>query len=86
MSLRRRICETGPEDEQFLNNFSEQVAMLTGMVKEIIEEEPRMLLSPVMRRMLADKAREVESLHAPLRGRLVVDNPGQPLQRFGGPS
>lgn len=78
----RRICNVHAEDVKFLAKFNEQLQMLTGMVKEIIEDEPRMILSPVMRRMLADKAKEVESLHAPLRQRLCVDNPGKPLEPY----
>ena len=76
----RRICDVHPDDVKLLERFNEQVQMLTGMIKEIIEDEPRMLLSPVMRRMLSDKAKEVESLHSPLRMRLCVDNPGEPLK------
>ncbi len=78
----RRTCDVCQADLKFLERFNEQVQMLTGMVKEIIEDEPRMILSPVMRRMLADKAKEVESLHAPLRQRLCVDNPGKPLEPY----
>lgn len=78
----RRMCDVCHADLKLLERFNEQVQMLTGMVKEIIEDEPRMILSPVMRRMLADKAKEVESLHAPLRQRLCVDNPGKPLEPY----
>lgn len=76
----KRTCDVCSEDLAFVERFNEQVRMLTGMVKEMVVDEPRVLLSPVMRRLLADKAAEVESLHAPLRHRMVVDNPGEPLQ------
>lgn len=78
----QRLCQYNSEDAEYLDTFSEQVAMLTGMVNEIIVQEPRMLLSPVMRRLLSDKAAEVEALHGPLRGRLVVDNLGGPLKPY----
>jgi len=78
----RRYCDVCQADVKFLERFNDQVAMLTGMVQEIIEGEPQMILSPVMRRLLVDKAKEVESLHAPLRRRLCVDNPGNPLEPY----
>ena len=77
---RQRICDTCEEDTQFLANFNDQLKMLTGMVVEIIETEPRMLLSPVMRQLLLSKAKQVDAMHGPLALRLCVDNPGEPLQ------
>lgn len=76
----KRICDVHSDDVEFLKLFNEQVQMLTGMVKEIIEDEPKLLFSPVMRKLLADKAKEVNSLHGPLLHRLCVDNPGEPLK------
>lgn len=80
MTHRQRICSVHSDDVIFLQQFNDQLQMLTAMVKEMLVEEPKLLLSPVMRKALANKAAEVESLHAPLRQYLVADNPGQPFK------
>lgn len=77
---KQRMIDTHPDDEKLLETFNHEVWMLYGMVGEMMED-PKMLLSPVMRRMLADKAAAVASLHQPIRNRLAVDNPGEPLTR-----
>lgn len=80
MTHRQRTIDYNPEDVQYLDRFSDELAMLTAMVREILVDEPKLLLSPVMRRVLSDKAALVESLHSPLRKLLAVDNLGDPLK------
>jgi hypothetical protein len=79
VSHRRRHCDCHPSDEKYLEKFQEELNMLTGMVREMLVENKQLLLSPVMRKMLEDKAALVRSMHLPLRNKLVVDNPGTPL-------
>lgn len=66
-------------DVLFLQTFNAELESLIGCVIEIFEDEPRMLLSPTFRKMVADKAKLVKSLHGPLKLRLMVDNPGNDL-------
>lgn len=75
-------CDTCDEDQAFLEKYNEQVDMLYGMVQEMVRESTHLLLSPVMRRMLAEKADEVQSMHRPLRMRLRIDNPCDPITKW----
>ena len=75
----KRICDVNTHDEKFAETFLHQVNSLSEMVIEMMEDNKGLVLSPVFRRMLADKAREVENMRAKLTYRLVIDNPGDPL-------
>lgn len=80
----RRVCDIQDGDEAWVAKFEDEIQMLTGMVLEMMEENRQLVLSPVMRRLLADKARLVDQIHGKVRGRIVVDNPAEPLQKgFG---
>lgn len=76
-------CETCDEDEDFLNEYQKAVEMLYGMVIEMMTENPATVLSPLFRKMLADKAREVKSMHDPLSLYMRVDNLGNPIKKWG---
>ena len=79
MAHSKRICDTQKEDIEFLSKFEGDLEMLTGMVEEMFVQTPSVLLSPVMRQLIIDKARDVKKMHENLRYRLVIDNPGEPL-------
>lgn len=76
-------CETCDEDEDFLHEYKMAVEMLYGMAIEMMTENPATVLSPRFRRMLADKAMEVESMHGPLGLYLRIDNLGDPIKKWG---
>jgi hypothetical protein len=79
MSKSKRICDTNAEDYKFLEKFEDELDMLTGMCAEMLETNKVLLLSPVMREMLAEKAKLVASMRRKLMFKLVVDNPCEPL-------
>jgi hypothetical protein len=68
-------------DNEYIGQFHHNVDMLTGMVKEMMVTTPSMVLSPVLREMLVEKAAQVEkqSWRIKTHGRLRVDNLGEPL-------
>lgn len=81
VETKRRIAiNFNEEDSAYLERFEDNLEMLCGMVTEMFEVDTRLLLSPVMRRLLVEKAELVGRLHGPLRYRLRVDNPGPPLK------
>mgnify|MGYP001617673488 CR=1 FL=1 len=61
----RQTVNTGEADRAYVKRFEDGVNMLV------------ILLSPHMRRTLADKAKQVEAMRQKLAGRLVADNPGK---------
>lgn len=79
MTHNKQICDVQPEDVEFLKNFEDELRMLTGMIEEMFVTNSVCLLSPVMRDLMIEKGRKVESMHDRLRHRLVIDNPGRPL-------
>ena len=80
--MRRLIIDESTEDVAYVQHFAEQLDMLIGMVNEILVDNPQMLLSPVMRNLLSEKAKNVKSIWRPMKGRIHVDNPCQPLQAY----
>jgi hypothetical protein len=79
MAHTKRTCDVQDEDIEFLKKFEEEISSLSGMVEEMIVETPAILLSPVMRKLLVEKARLVAAMHDRVRYRLCIDNPGEPL-------
>lgn len=82
MSNPRRItCDESLEDAAFVARFVEDVETLAGLAVEMMVEHRSMVLSPVFRRMLAEKAYDVQSRLGPLKNILHADNPPErPLQ------
>ncbi len=74
-----RHCDEQPGDRESIEKFEHTLSILTGMVEEAIVINPVYLLSPVLRECLRDKAREVKKMHDKIKGRIVVDNLGEPL-------
>jgi hypothetical protein len=73
--------DTCQSDRNFVKKFEEEVRTLAGLVIEAVEENPTYLLSPLMRKMLADHAKKTkESLDQLVcKGGLSFDNPGKSL-------
>lgn len=68
-------------DREFLDNYEEQVKMLAGLVIEAVEENPQYLLSPILRKVMIDKAKEVQRIRSKFAGEeIYVDNCGTPLK------
>lgn len=77
---RKYMVDTSDADRQFVLVFMEDVKMLAGIVREMVEEDSRLLLSPVMRQLLIDKAKDVQQRWSAISPYpLFVDNPGADL-------
>lgn len=75
----KRTCDVHEEDQKLLEKYDEAVWMLTGMVEEAFVTNQTYLLSPVLRKAIRDKGREVDGMRVVLHNKLCVDNPGDPL-------
>lgn len=73
----KQTIVTSQSDRKYIENFERQVDMLCGMVKEMFTENKVMLLSPVLRELIANKGREVDEMRKQLHGRLCADNLGE---------
>lgn len=71
------------EDEEFLGLFLDDVYMLAGMAIEMMETNPQTLLSPIFRKSLADRARQVQSRLLPLKDVLAINSLEDPLKAVG---
>lgn len=75
----KQTVDTSVSDREFVKKLEKRIETLAGMVIEAVKENPQYLLSPIMREMLAEKAVEVQILMRKVKGRIVVDNPGENL-------
>lgn len=80
INKRRITIDTSTEDITFIETFKKDLEMLTGMCNEMFVENKVMLLSPVLRELLSDKAVVVKNKFDKIKWRLYVDNPGENLQ------
>lgn len=78
--MRQLMVDESEQDSAYVEKFAKELEMLTGIVHELLVDEPRMILSPVMRQLLIDKAKSVKALFGPMKGRIHVDNPSEPLK------
>lgn len=76
MKIRQTI-DTSESDRMFVERFMHEVHMLAGMVKEMFVEEKVLLLSPIMRELIADKARLVADMRLTLQNHVCADNLGK---------
>ncbi len=76
----RRTIDVNKEDVELLERFIESVKMLTGLTEEAFVTNKTYLLSPILRKIIADKGREVDKLCGKLSLKLCVDNPGEPIK------
>jgi hypothetical protein len=61
------------QHKRLMDDFQRHTEELTWLVLEIVRDEPKLLLSPVFRKMMADKAEMVQGLHQSVKGHLYVD-------------
>ena len=74
------VCEVQDGDDAWVKAFLEDVRGLAESVDEIMGSESRLLLSPVFRNLVRDKAQKVRAGLTTLGLRhVVVDNLGKPL-------
>lgn len=59
LQRRRQTIDTSNHDDEFIEETLKELDMLCGLVEEMMETDPRLLLSPLFRRVLRDKGREV---------------------------
>jgi ribosomal protein L13 len=81
---RRRTIDIQDGDDAWVEKFTKDIDDVCGMIEEAFERNPAMLLSPVIRGMLREKAKELEKKLEVVRGRVCVDNPSIPLNNKGG--
>lgn len=79
MTKNQYRIDSSDIDKKYLEDWQEEVRVLTEAVIEMMSTNKVSLLSPVMRGMLADAAERVKLKHSGLRYKLCVDNPGQDL-------
>lgn len=79
--IQQTVC-TSVADRQYIEQFEFQVDMLIGLVLEAVEISPAMLLSPVIRQLLVEKAKQVRSMFDTIKRRIAVDNPGDDLKSW----
>ena len=77
----RITCDVQDGDREWTKRFEEALSDLVGLVEESFESKPVVLLSPVLRKMVRDKARQVGAMYQKISGRIVVDNPIGPLSK-----
>ena len=76
-----RHIECFPADDKSIEQLNTLIHELTALVIEAFSANPLILLSPVFRSIILDKAKQTQDLHARLIHRLYVDNPlSHPIQ------
>jgi hypothetical protein len=81
-TIQRKI-EHFKQDRNFLEQYIHHVDSLSASVIEIMVEDPRLLLSPVFRSLIAEQAKRVIAMHQEIKSHLCVDNYQSPLQADG---
>jgi len=76
---QKNICDVQQGDAVWVRDFEHDIEMLCGMVQEAFVENKLYLLSPVLRELMAEKGRKVAGKLSSVKGRLHVDNSGNPL-------
>lgn len=83
MEKRAIRIECDSRDQAVLKDYIEAVDTLSELVIEMVGDQPINLLSPLMRKLLVQKAHDVKARHGEIRVRLYVDNPGPSLKGNG---
>lgn len=71
----RQTVDTSESDREYVREFENDVAMLCGMVQEMFIENKAMLLSPVLRDLIIEKAARTQVKLRKLQNKLAADNP-----------
>lgn len=72
-AMGKRIIGCNAESEALVRKYTEDVECLCGCVIECFEKTPQNLLSEVLRRLILEKAKEVETQRVRLALRLCAD-------------
>jgi hypothetical protein len=80
MTPRRITVDQHESDQAVVDKLWEELRLLCGGVVEMLETNPRTLLSPWLREMLVRQAKKVQEFQSLLEPKLFVDNPGPPLE------
>jgi hypothetical protein len=73
--LANRICEQTEGGNKILKDFMDSVHSLAGMTVEMFEENKTILLSPIFRELILDKAKLVRELQFKVQHRVAIDYP-----------
>lgn len=75
-----RHCSNGPAAKATAARLLDSVQMLAGCVIEMMEKNPAMVLSPVMRRLLLDQAKALDAMLPLVGPAICVDIPEGALE------
>lgn len=75
----QRTIDVQDGDDKWLADWLKDVETLYELVVEEMETEPRMLLSPVVRRVTVEHAHKLKRIHASVAPALCLDNPVAPM-------
>ncbi len=75
MATNLRTCRVDVSDEskKYTDEMNSEIYNLAGMVVEMFEENKVMLLSPLFREMIINKAKLVQELHGKVSNRIYID-------------
>jgi hypothetical protein len=78
--LIQRTIDYHESDDKFLKQFEYELDLLAGAIIEGLEEDPKVLLSPIWRKMIARQAKLIKAYRSQVLNILCVDNLGKPLK------
>jgi len=72
--------EYNESDPSFVIEYQNRVNQLSAVIIEMMEKNPALILSPVFRELMVEKAKELDKYNAKVYGKLHVDNSFAPLK------
>lgn len=78
--MKKRIIDYHESDEKWIERFNDEIRKLSGIVLEAVRDNPAMLLSPICREILVDRALALEEMRKQVIHKLCVDNLNEPLK------
>lgn len=75
----RRTIDVQDGDQQWVDDFVDDVRTVCGLIEECFVEHPATLLSPILRQLVVDRARQLEAKRIKILCKLCVDNLHGPL-------
>lgn len=70
-----RSIDTTEQSIQLTKDYNYNVGQLAGCVLEIMRDDPKLLLSPNIRNMVADLAQKVKTMHFVVNNAVCLDEP-----------
>ncbi len=71
--MSQRIIDQNEQGQALLAEYLEEVRMVSGMVEEAFVTNPTYLLSPYMRKAIADRGKKLQELHLNLKNYICID-------------